>query len=190
MLRRRFNRSLLAAVAVLPLARVRLWAQAALFPGAHAETLRALAGATLPQSLGSATLDRIAADFVRWAHGYRPGAEMEHGYGFTRMSPKGASPVLGYERQLAALGSSGFAAMPLAQQREKISAELTAAKIATLPQTPDGRHIASDLMAYWFRSSEANDLCYNAAIRREDCRGFKSAGERPAPLAKGGGKAS
>ncbi len=59
---------------------------------------------------------------------------------------------------------------------------MTAANINTLPQVPSGQHIATDLMAFWFRSAEANDYCYQRAIRRYDCRGFQTAGQQPPPL--------
>ena len=40
----------------------------------------------------------------------------------------------------------------------------------------------SDLLAFFFRSSEANDLCYGAAIGRDHCRGLPGSEEAPAPL--------
>jgi hypothetical protein len=38
-------------------------------------------------------------------------------------------------------------------------------------------------MAFYFRSSEANDLCYSAQIQREVCRPIQITTKRPAPLA-------
>ncbi len=37
-------------------------------------------------------------------------------------------------------------------------------------------------MAFYFRSSEANDFCYNASIGRELCRPIAITTKRPAPL--------
>jgi hypothetical protein len=146
------------------------WAQTAAFPGPHAGSLRALAGVVLPSELGSARLDAITDGFVRWVRDYRPGAEMDHGYGFTRLRNKPASPAPVYLRQLAELGPDITA--------ESVTTALDQAKITDLPRTPDGRHVAGDLMAYYFRSSDANDLCYHAAIGRDKCRGLAGS-ERP-----------
>jgi hypothetical protein len=146
------------------------WAQAATFPGAQAGSLRALARIVLPSELGIAKIDAAAENFADWVRDYRAGAEMEHGYGFTRLRNKPPSPAPVYLRQLAALGSAVTA--------EAVAAALDEAKIADLPRTPEGRHVAADLMAFYFRSSDANDLCYRAAIGRDQCRGLAGS-ERP-----------
>ena len=33
-----------------------------------------------------------------------------------------------------------------------------------MPRIPDGKSVIADLMSFYFRSAEANDLCYRAAI--------------------------
>jgi hypothetical protein len=146
------------------------WAQTATFPGAQAEALRALAHVVLPSEPGAARIDAAADAFARWVREYRAGAEMEHGYGFTRLRNKPPSPAPVYLRQLAALGPQVTA--------ESVATALDEAKITELPRTPDGRHVAADLMAFYFRSSDANDLCYRAAIGRDRCRGLAGS-ERP-----------
>ena len=147
-------------------------AQAA-FPGEHAEHLRALARVVLPSEVDAAA---TAAKFAEWVRGYRAGAEMDHGYGFTRLRSKPTLAVANYARQLAALG-----AQPTAAQ---VTAALEEAKITDIPRTPDGRHVASDLMAFYFRSSEANDLCYRARIGRDECRGLPGSEDAPKELAR------
>src|SRR5437762_3026964 len=137
------------------------WAQTATFPGDQADALRALAQVVLPKEIDAA---KIAEDFSRWVREYRAGAEMEHGYGFTRLRSKPASPAPAYLEQLAAVGPNPTA--------ESVAGALEDAKITDLPRAPDGRHVAADLMAFWFRSSDANDLCYRAAIGRDKCRGL------------------
>jgi hypothetical protein len=57
-----------------------------------------------------------------------------------------------------------------------------AAKLEDLPERPEGRHVAADLMAFFFRSSEANDLCYRAAIGRDTCRGLVDSDRAPEQL--------
>jgi hypothetical protein len=146
------------------------WAQTATFPGAQAGSLHALARVVLPSELGAARLDATADAFARWVREYRPGAEMDHGYGYTRLRNKPPSPAPVYLRQLAGLGPEVTA--------DAVAAALDEANVADLPRTPDGRHVAADLMAFYFRSSDANDLCYRAAIGRDRCRGLAGS-ERP-----------
>ena len=67
-------------------------------------------------------------------------------------------------------------------KRQAVTAALEQARITDLPRTPDGRHIAADLMAFYFRSSDANDLCYRAAIGRDLCRGLDGSEQAPPPL--------
>ncbi len=74
--------------------------------------LTALAAAVLPASLGQPRLESIARRFELWLAGYNPGAEMEHGYGFTKMAVKPPSPVETYRTQLAAFGPA-FAKLPV-----------------------------------------------------------------------------
>ena len=165
----------------LGLGRVRVWAQAAGFPANQEDTLHALAAIVLPAELGAAGIDRTAEAFVSWVRGYRAGAEMDHGYGNTRLRAKGASPAPVYLRQLEALRPALASGGPDARREAVISA-LEQARIGELPRTPDGRHMAADLMAFYFRSSEANDRCYRAAIGRDLCRGLEGSEQAPAPL--------
>jgi hypothetical protein len=154
---------------------LRAWAQTASFPGDQTATLRALATIVLPSELSPQQIEKTADAFERWVRDYRPGAEMDHGYGNTRLRSKPASPASTYLRQLQALDLSGD---PDAR-RAAVEASLAQAAIATLPQSLDGRHIAADLMAFYFRSSEANDLCYRAHIGRDECRGLAGSDREP-----------
>lgn len=162
---------------------LRTWAQTAAFPGDHSQTLAALAAIVLPSEVGPEGARAIARNFERWVREYRPGAEMDHGYGFTRLRNKPASPAPAYLRQLESLGPALTGADPAAARRAVESA-LDEARITDLPRTPDGRHVASDLMAFYFRSSDANDLCYRAAIGRDKCRGLAGSDNPPAELAR------
>jgi hypothetical protein len=168
-----YRRTILRVFAYL--APFRAWAQTASFPGDQGPALRALAAVVLPSELGSSGLDRTVTAFERWVREYRPGAEMDHGYGFTRLRSKPASPASAYLQHLRELRLTGDAA----SQRTSVEAVLEQAKITSLPQTPDGRHIATDLMAFYFRSSEANDLCYRTHIGRDECRGLEGSEKEP-----------
>jgi hypothetical protein len=153
---------------------LRGWAQAAAFPDRRATHLRALAAAILPSSLGRDQTDRVADRFAAWVRGYRPGADLEHGYGSPRIRSKPELPIARYLEQLDALGEAPTA--------DAVRRALNEAKITALPQSPNGAHIAADLLSFYFTSSDANDLCYQARIGRDSCRGLDGSDRPPAAL--------
>ena len=104
---------------------------------------------------------------------------MEAGYGFTKLQSKPASPAGVYLVQLA-----GFSKLAPEQRRASIEDAFNEAGVKALPAGPNGKHIALDLMAFYFRGSDAYDRCFDAAIRREECRGFQDFDKAPRPLAK------
>jgi hypothetical protein len=161
------RRTVLGTLASLPAA----WAQFPEFPGEHAATFRDIAALVLPREVDAV---RVARDFTIWVHDYRAGAETDHGYGNTRIRVKGASPAAGYLKDLAALRDN--------VSRESITAAFKEANVTDLPRTPGGSHVAADLMAFYFHSSDANDLCYRAQIGRDQCRGLAGSDRPPAPL--------
>jgi hypothetical protein len=142
--------------------------------GLDRESLYQLAFIVLPASLGRARTDKIADDFVRWFGDYKPGAEISSGYGHPRTQVVGSNPSPNYAQQLQALES------PIT--RESVEKALEAAKVDRIPPRPNGKHIAADMLAYFYGSSEGEDFLYNAAIRRNDCRGLDTSGKRPASL--------
>jgi hypothetical protein len=161
-----FERILLGAIAVFSPRRAR---------AQHMEEpMRELAAVVLPASLGRSRTDRIAAEFVVWIRDYKPGAEVSSGYGHPRTAVTGPDPSLPYAQQLSALGS------PVA--REAVEKALAAANVDRIPPRPNGRHVASDLMSFFFNSAEGEDFLYNAQIRRDDCRGLANSGKRPAKV--------
>lgn len=154
-----------------------------------ARLLRAVAGAVLPAGLGDNGLAAATNGFTAWVAGYRAGAEMSAGYGFTQLQVVAPDPSTRYPEQLADLErraqqrGGAFAALDLTAQRAIISDAMTAGAVDALPRRPNGRHVAADLMShFFFISGEGQDFVYNASIRRETCRGLSSSGDRPAPL--------
>lgn len=150
-------------------------------------TLSAIAEIVLPTDA-----DRAAAvrRFNDWIASYREGADTDHGYGSTRVRPTGPSPARNYPAQIAALdtaakaqGAADFAGASLEQRRAILEAAITDARIERLSARPTGGHIATDLMGHYFGSAAANDLCYNAAIGRDGCRGLAGSDAPPAPRA-------
>ncbi len=162
MKRRTWLQSLLA-----PYIAARAWAQTITFPGPRTPALNALAALVLPSTVEPT---RVAADFAAWVRNYRAGADLEHGYGFPRFRSKPALPVANYIQQLDALGST--------PSREAVARAL--ANVPSLPPSPTGAHIVTDLMSFYFHSSAANDECYRANIGRDQCRGLAGSDQPPA----------
>jgi hypothetical protein len=188
MRRRTLLHVLASSVPVLPLARVRLAAQVRTFTPEATAVLAEVARTVLPASLGPDRVSLIVDRFVAWGRDYEEGIALAHGYGDPALVKSGPSPVPDYVAQLAALDAGArrsggsFASLPLESRRTLLSDALAAAKVTDLPGRPSGRHVVSDLMAFYFRSSEANDLAYRARIGRGICRTVELTTRRPAPM--------
>lgn len=176
-----------SAVAVLPFERVKLLAQPRELTPEATASLRTIAPTVLPASLGTDRINAIVDKFVEWARGYREGVPLQHGYGHPRLVRTGPTPVPRYIAQLAALDAEaqrkgGWAALDLETRRSILDAALTKEGVKNLPARPTGQHVVSDLMALYFRSTQANDYCYNAQIGREVCRPIQITTKKPEPL--------
>lgn len=180
--RRRFLLAL-AALAPLPFLARRLHTQAvaALDPA----RLRALADAVLPTELGDDGVERVARGFERWLAGYREGAELLHGYGSHEIRVTGPSPALRWAGQLDALPRN-FATMNRADREAAVRRAVATpgARFDALPPIDRAPHVAVGLLAFYFSSPEATDLCYEARIGPNGCRPLADASRRPLPLAR------
>ena len=177
-----------SCAAVLPFQRLRLLAQPRDLTPAAVAMLHEIAATVLPSFLGAERVRGTVEKFVQWTRGYREGVAMTHGYGHPRLQKTGASPVPGYVSQLAALEADArakggrWSSLDLETRRALLDAALAKANVRNLPPRPLGQHVAADLMAFYFRSSEANDVCYSAMIQREVCRPIMITTKRPQSL--------
>jgi len=187
MQRRTLLQWIAAAAAALPIERVRLWAQPRELTPEAIATLRDIAPTILPASIGPARVSAAVDGFLAWTRGYREGVATAHGYGHPRLQKTGASPVPRYVTQLSALDAEArsqggrFSTLDLERRRALLDAALTKAGVRSLPPRPAGQHVVADLMAFYFRSTEANDDCYRALIQREVCRPIAITIRRPEP---------
>jgi len=177
-----------AVAAVLPFDRLRLFAQPRdLTPQAIA-LLREIAPTVLPSALGAARISAMVDQFVVWMRGYREGVPLAHGYGHPRLVRSGATPVPVYLAQLTAIeqearaAGGAWASLDPERRRAILDAAFTRAGVRALPPRPAGQHVVADLMAFYFRSSEANDTCYQALINREVCRPIAITTRKPEAL--------
>ena len=188
MKRRQALKTLAAAAAAVPLSRVELRADE--LPAAQVFALRDVAATVLPSAIGSKGQNEAVDNFLRWIRDYKEGVALSHGYGEPRLVKSGPSPAPSYTKQLMALQQAAqarggrFGSLPIEVRRELLDSALTGADVRNLPGRPDGKHVVSDLMAHYFRSSAANDLCYNARIGRNTYRAIRVTTVRPAPLGK------
>lgn len=196
--RRRFLAALAATLPVALFAR-RAHAAAARHVAADPRTLDALADVVLPTELGAQGISAEAAAFRDWGTNYREGAELVHGYGTSRLRSTGPTPLTRWTTQLDDLERAArsryqrpFYELPAAQR-----IDLVRAAVATLPDANRGaqpsdrmptvvgaRHVALALLAHFFDSSTATDLCYNAHIGRSTCRPLAAQARKPLPLIK------
>lgn len=159
--------------------------------GAPTATLRALGDVVLPSALGTAGIDREVASFRRWMTGYREHAELTHGYGTSRIRYSGPTPVTRWTSQLDALDVAArkqfgapFASLPLPSREALVRAAL-GGKLDRMPAVADANDVAVALTAHFYGSSAATDLCYGAAIGREQCRPLAQSSREPLPIANG-----
>ena len=186
--RRTLLRWMASTPALLPLHRVQVFGQSRELTSEAITVLHDIAPSVLPAAIGADRVRETTDKFVAWTRGYREGIALAHGYGHPRLQKSGPSPVPRYVSQLAALDAAARAkgsrwpALDRESQRSLLDEAFVAAGVRALPQRPLGQHVVADLMAFYFRSTEANNLCYSARIDREVCRPIAITTKRPAPL--------
>jgi hypothetical protein len=119
---------------------------------------------------------------------YRPGAEANHGYGTARITQLPADPRPRWRAQLAALdadarraGGQSFATLSRVERQSLVRAALADERGESLPNPLLAGHVALALVAHFYESPGANDLCYEAEIGRQECRPL-AAQRQPVPL--------
>lgn len=157
------------------------------------EALRAVAEAVLPTELGADGAERAVAAFERWAAELEPVAELRHPYLVPEVRYSGPDPRPGWAAQLGGLDAecrkrhgASIAEVGVAQRRAMLARSLQGAR-GDFGAPAEAAHVALALMAHFYRSPEARDLCYGRAIGQEQCRGLEGAGEAPPALATGDG---
>jgi len=188
--RRRFLATLAAAVPVAAIAR-RAHAAAVVHLESDPSTLDALAEAVLPSSLGRAGARRAAATFREWGAGYRENAELVHGYGTSRLRSTGPTPVTRWATQLDQLEARAhsehqrsFRQLTAEQRTALVRAVLQGERLDRMPAVAGANHVALALVAHFYESPAAQDLCYGAQIGRETCRPLAAQARKPLPLIK------
>jgi hypothetical protein len=156
-----------------------------------AATLRALGEVVLPAGeLAAGDLEIALQRFARWAEALEPVAELDHPYLSTDEIAYGPpDPRPAWQAQLEALEllaskrhGTSYTVLERAERERLLRDQLTQDLPQALPHPTSAPHVAIALLAWFYSSDEANDLCYRARIGRHQCRGLPSSVERPAPL--------
>jgi hypothetical protein len=155
--------------------------------------VRGIAEVVLPAELGNDGFSRVSRGFTQWTAAYRPGVELVHPYGSTQLRQTGESPAPRWRSQLNALDAQarekhqrGFAALTREQRRALVMTAFASERANRLPDPIEANHVAMALMAWYFASPDAADLCYNARIGRNQCRPLVNSPRQPLPLAGDG----
>jgi len=144
-----------------------------------------LAAVALPSSLGKARIAEIGTRFARWIQNYKAGADAGYAYGSPHVDVLPANPAVHYADQLRELETAAhsrgtsFARLDPNAKREIVAAAIEQAHIERIPSRPNGAHVAADLLAFFYNSAGGQDFLYDAAIRRDDCRGLANSAHRP-----------
>lgn len=158
------------------------------------ETLRAVAEAVLPAELGDDGRERAVAAFERWCEGLEPLAELSHPYLVPETRYSGPDPRPGWTAQLEALDKECMsrhgvflAALDTAGRRELLERPLEGAGPG-LGSPASASHVAAALMAHFYSSPVATDLCYGVTIAKQQCRGLQGAEALPVQVATAAGR--
>ena len=188
--RRTFLASLAAAVPLAVVVR-RAHAAAVVHLASEPATLDALAEAILPSALGRAGIAKEVAAFREWGTGYREGAEVNHGYGTSRLRSLGPTPLTKWTTQLDELDARAqakhqrnFRDLPVADRVALVRAALAGQRMDRIPGIADASHVSLALLAHFYDSSAANDLCYEVKIGKATCRPLADSARKPLPLLK------
>jgi len=156
--------------------------------GGRPETLPAVATIVLPVGiLGEEGVRRVVEGFEKWLDELEPVAELDHAYIFTDeilYGPPDPEPL--FRAQLEALEleaekrhEASFAAISREEQEALLRRQLPPDSGEALPDPARAPHVALGLLAYFYQTSEANDLCYERAIEKTTCRGVESGASEP-----------
>lgn len=153
----------------------------------------ALGHSLLPTELGSDNIDRVVDEFQQWLEQYSTDAELNHGYGTSEIDYTPGDPTSRWQDQLDGLNAeaqrrfgASFVDLDADVRRGIIRQQIADDRLDRLPRAYRARHVAVGLLAYFYASPEATDLCYKAAIGKNKCRPLRRSPDEPISLRPGG----
>jgi hypothetical protein len=133
----------------------------------NASLIEALGDAVLPAELGPDGTTRAVNEFQQW------------------MDPRPQ-----WLAQLAALdtdarrGGQSFASLSRERRQAIVRTALAGERGESLPSPLAARHVAVALLAHFYESPLATDMCYDAQIGRQQCRPLAAQAQHPIALAR------
>lgn len=153
------------------------------------DLLRAVGQSVLPGELDLSGRDRVLAGFLAWLKEYRPEAELDHGYGTSEIRQTPSHPAPRWASQLRALALEAFRRHRRAfgelsdeERQALIRSQISGDRFEDLPPAAEARHVAVGLLAFYYASPEATDLCYQAEVGKDTCRDLDDSRQEPAPI--------
>ncbi len=163
-------------------------------PPLPAPTLRAVGQAVLPaDNLGPDGVDRAVTAFAHWADGLDPVAELPHPYLVPETRYSGPDPRPAWTAQLHALEKEchlryaiSFDALDIPTRRALLARPLGQGDQGNpdraLGPPANANHVSLALIAHFYASPIATDLCHGRTIAKQQCRGLDGAAAEPAAL--------
>ena len=154
-------------------------------------TLEALGRIVLPKRvLGDEGVSSVLNGFADWLSGFEAVAERDHPYLWTDEITYGPpDPAPHWRSQLEALELEAkkrygkrYPELSSEAQRAILQRHLPRDVGPDLPDAGAAPHVAIGILAYFYRTSKANDLGYGAAIEKQTCRGLDTGPDEPAPV--------
>jgi len=164
---------------------------AALIPSGplNPETLLALGQTILPTDLGSDGVSRVVGAFQVWLSEYTAGAELLHGYGTGEIAYAPSDPTDRWNEQLDGLDAvarentaTSFHELTNPARTQIVVHVLGDVDGDRLPSPGRAHHVAVGLLAFFFATPEATDLCYGVNIAKNTCRPLADSPKRPEPV--------
>jgi hypothetical protein len=152
------------------------------------DTLRSIGDVALPASeLGKDGIAKVVAGFQTWLDGFEPVAELDHPYLSSSEIQYGPpDPRPRWQAQLEALELEsqkkygvGFAQIGIRERRQMLERGMRDDRLDRLGPVAEANHVAVALLAYFYATPEATDLCYDAAISRWGCQGLEAGVQKP-----------
>ena len=157
--------------------------------GVRAASLHALADAILPTALGNDGISTAVDLFRGWLDRYQPGAELDHGYGSGTLRYAPADPRPQWTTQLEELDAAAraqhnaaFDSLDRVTRRRLVATRIEGMNADRLPAPLAARHISLALLAWFYTTPTAHDLCYRARITPQTCRPLQDVTAKPRSL--------
>ena len=154
--------------------------------------LRGVGQSVLPPELGPEGIEQVVTDFERWVEEYEPVAELDHGYISSEIRYGPPDPAPRWQAQLEALElesrqryQASYRDLSDEERQSLIRRQIESEAAGSLPRTAEASHVAVGILAYFYSSSQATDLCYGRRVGKATCRGIATAPQTPEPLEGG-----